>query len=49
VFLKKRNPSGYAADPVMAHPQEFGFTASISKPFNQSELAALLESCLQTV
>jgi PAS domain S-box-containing protein len=35
--------SGYAADPIMAHPQEYGFTASISKPFKMTELMELLE------
>ncbi|MBN1761084.1 MAG: transporter substrate-binding domain-containing protein [Chitinispirillaceae bacterium] len=38
--------SGYAADPVMAHPESFGFTASICKPFSKEELAVLLESTL---
>ncbi len=33
--------SGYADDPVMAHPREFGFTASLDKPFEKSRLAAL--------
>jgi two-component system cell cycle sensor histidine kinase/response regulator CckA len=35
--------SGYADDPVMASPIEFGFTASICKPFRKTELAGLLE------
>jgi CheY-like chemotaxis protein len=34
--------SGYADDPVMAQPQDHGFTASISKPFMRQELANLL-------
>jgi CheY-like chemotaxis protein len=35
--------SGYSADPIIAHPGEYGFTASISKPFMMSELSAMLE------
>ncbi|MBN1697603.1 MAG: PAS domain S-box protein [Spirochaetales bacterium] len=35
--------SGYADDPVIAHPSEYGFTDSIIKPFSVSELANLLE------
>ncbi len=34
--------SGYADDPVMAQPRQYGFTASISKPFLRSEFAKLL-------
>ncbi len=34
--------SGYADDPVMANPGNFGFTDSICKPFKMEELAALL-------
>jgi PAS domain S-box-containing protein len=34
--------SGYADDPVMAHPAEYGFTASICKPFMMKELAEML-------
>jgi nitrogen-specific signal transduction histidine kinase/CheY-like chemotaxis protein len=34
--------SGYADDPVMANPQAYGFTASISKPFGKAELARVL-------
>ena len=34
--------SGYADDPIMADPEEFGFNGSICKPFKKSELAALL-------
>ncbi len=33
--------SGYAEDPVMAHPSDHGFTASISKPFRKAELVEL--------
>jgi PAS domain S-box-containing protein len=38
--------SGYADDPVMANPVEFGFTASICKPFRKTELAEVLEKHL---
>lgn len=34
--------SGYSDDPVMAQPTEFGFTASLAKPFSLPELAAVL-------
>jgi CheY-like chemotaxis protein len=34
--------SGYADDPVMKNPAEFGFTASLCKPFRMAELAKLL-------
>jgi two-component system, cell cycle sensor histidine kinase and response regulator CckA len=39
--------SGYAEDPVMARPQDHGFTASICKPFRKSDLAELLEKHLR--
>ncbi|MFZ2958070.1 MAG: PAS domain S-box protein [Candidatus Ozemobacteraceae bacterium] len=35
--------SGYADDPVMKNPTEYGFTASICKPFRKVELAEMLE------
>jgi nitrogen-specific signal transduction histidine kinase/CheY-like chemotaxis protein len=38
--------SGYALDQVMANPTEYGFTASICKPFRKNELAAMLEKYL---
>ena len=34
--------SGYADDPVMANPDNFGFTGSISKPFRRSDLSRIL-------
>jgi PAS domain S-box-containing protein len=40
--------SGYADDPIMANPQDFGFTASISKPFRIAELAGILNKYLKT-
>ena len=39
--------SGYADDPVMAHPEEYGFTASLSKPFKKEELICVLEKHLK--
>jgi CheY-like chemotaxis protein len=38
--------SGYAEDKVMANPVDFGFTASISKPFTVQELANFLDTWL---
>ena len=34
--------SGYADDPVMSNPGDFGFTASLSKPFRISDLSKML-------
>lgn len=34
--------SGYAEDPVMAEPERYGVTGSLSKPFRRAELLALL-------
>ena len=34
--------SGYSEDPIMAHPDQYGFSASIEKPFRQEDLAAIL-------
>jgi len=34
--------SGYSDDPVMAEPAQFGFSASLPKPFRLSELGELL-------
>ena len=39
--------SGYADDPIMANPQEYGFTASIKKPFTTIELAGVLNEYLK--
>jgi len=36
--------SGYSEDPAMSNPRDFGFTASIRKPFQISELAEMLET-----
>jgi two-component system cell cycle sensor histidine kinase/response regulator CckA len=35
--------SGYGDDPVMTNPANYGFTASICKPFRRIELAEMLE------
>ncbi len=34
--------SGYANDPVMRNPVQYGFTASIGKPFKRTELGEML-------
>jgi PAS domain S-box-containing protein len=38
--------SGYAEDPVVASPREYGFSASLRKPFVMSELAKILDELL---
>ncbi|MFZ5952947.1 MAG: PAS domain S-box protein [Candidatus Rifleibacteriota bacterium] len=38
--------SGYAEDPVMRSPAEYGFTASICKPFRRAELIGMLQKYL---
>jgi PAS domain S-box-containing protein len=35
--------SGYSEDPALSNPKEFGFSASIAKPFNLKELSKLLD------
>lgn len=35
--------SGYSEDPVFSNPEQFGFDASIRKPFMHKELATMLE------
>jgi FixJ family two-component response regulator len=40
--------SGYSDDPVMAKPQDFGFTASIRKPFTHKELRNILIRYIKT-
>ncbi len=35
--------SGYADDPIIVNPVEYGFTASLCKPFTISELSKILE------
>lgn len=38
--------SGYASEPVMANPREYGFTASIAKPFKVGGLKKVLDQYL---
>ncbi len=35
--------SGYSGDPVLARPEEYGFTASLKKPFQMREFKEILE------
>jgi PAS domain S-box-containing protein len=39
--------SGYSEDPVMSRPEDFGFQASLSKPFTRQALATMLSEHLQ--
>jgi PAS domain S-box-containing protein len=39
--------SGYAEDPVMAGPADYGFTDSLSKPFSMEELSEMLNKNLK--
>jgi len=39
--------SGYADDPVMKNPLEYGFMASICKPFRKSELSEMLNKYMK--
>jgi signal transduction histidine kinase/ActR/RegA family two-component response regulator len=39
--------SGYADDPVMINPADYGFTASLGKPFIKNELEEMLERHLK--
>jgi len=41
--------SGYTEDPVMAHPQDYGFNGCIRKPFRKAELANLFAGHLKNV
>ena len=38
--------SGFSEDPVIAKPQEYGFTGSIRKPYRKDELAEMLNKYL---
>ncbi len=38
--------SGYADDPIMARPRDYGFTASICKPFKRTSLIEMLKKHL---
>jgi two-component system, cell cycle sensor histidine kinase and response regulator CckA len=35
--------SGYSDDPIMAHPENYGFTDKITKPFRSADLRKLME------
>jgi PAS domain S-box-containing protein len=39
--------SGYADDPVMANPTNYGFSSSISKPFRKKDIADMLNKNIQ--
>jgi CheY-like chemotaxis protein len=39
--------SGYTEDPVMKNPVDYGFTASICKPFRIEELSEMLNKHMQ--
>ena len=39
--------SGYADNSVMKNPDEYGFTASISKPFTMSDYSDMLNRYLK--
>jgi PAS domain S-box-containing protein len=38
--------SGYSNDPIMAHPQEYGFADVLQKPFTMQDLSAKIEAVL---
>ena len=38
--------SGYSEDPIISMPQEYGFVASLQKPFKIDELVKLLREIL---
>ncbi len=38
--------SGYSDDPIIAHPEEYGFTGSLRKPYRRSELVELFNKIL---
>lgn len=40
--------SGYTDDPIMRNPADYGFTASICKPFTMAELSEMLNRNLRT-
>ncbi len=51
--VRKINPqmpvfviSGYSHHPAIEHPEEYGFTASLSKPFQIESLIAMLQKHL---
>jgi PAS domain S-box-containing protein len=51
--LRERTPtivaiatSGYSSDPIMAHPQSYGFAAALAKPYRLAELAEAVRAAL---
>jgi PAS domain S-box-containing protein len=51
--LQRMNPdalliasSGYSDDPIMADPSQFGFSASLAKPYTRGEMEKLMSSLL---
>lgn len=40
--------SGYADDPVMSNPEEYGFNGSITKPFTKEELIQMLNRFIKS-
>ncbi len=52
--IRKRNiripvfvSSGYSEDPLMSRPEQYGFTASLKKPFRMAELSKMLNQYLK--
>ncbi|MBN1758272.1 MAG: PAS domain S-box protein [Chitinispirillaceae bacterium] len=41
--------SGYSDDPIIAHPNDYGFTGSIRKPYRKAELSELLDKIIPGV
>jgi PAS domain S-box-containing protein len=41
--------SGYAEDPAMKNPSEYGFLASICKPFRKSEISKMLNKYMRPI
>ncbi|MBD3320205.1 MAG: PAS domain S-box protein [Chitinivibrionales bacterium] len=40
--------SGYSDDPVMAHPQEYGFKGVVSKPYNIDDLTSIMNRLMKS-
>jgi len=38
--------SGYFSDPVMLHPEEYGFDDKIPKPYRYEQLSEILEKVI---
>jgi PAS domain S-box-containing protein len=41
--------SGYSNDPIMAHPQEYGFTDVLQKPFTMQDILTKIDAVMATV